>query len=94
MTNVEYYGVKNLKYVNKMMRPGIQSSTVYYIPRHVNKPIRLKRFVGSRDRVLRNKTLWLLETPKFPMNDYGEYVFLDIDNCYSIYKMRHFKGVK
>ena len=55
MTNVEYYGVKNLKYVNKMMRPGIQSSTVYYIPRHGSKPIRLKRFVGSRDKVLRNK---------------------------------------
>lgn len=67
MTNVEYYGFKNLRYETTNFNDnGIYKITeIYYVPKHNNKKlVLLARFTSSSQKELvEEKTKWLLSTP-------------------------------
>ena len=67
MTNIEYYGFKNLYYeTNNFNDNGIYKITeIYYVPKHNKKElVLLARFItSSQKELVREKTKWLLSTP-------------------------------
>lgn len=67
MTNIEYYGFKNLKYETYNAGFGLYVCEIYYKPKHNKNNILLRRFENTEAGLLRDKTRWLLEKPSFPM---------------------------
>ena len=65
MTNIEYYGFKNLCYITFDSDVWDKITEIYYVPKHNKKEhILLTRFVTSSQRdLVREKTKWLLSTP-------------------------------
>lgn len=67
MTNIEYYGFKNLYYeTNDFNDSGVYKITeIYYVPKHNKRElILLARFTSSSQKELvKEKTKWLLSTP-------------------------------
>ena len=67
MTNIEYYGFKNLRYLTSNFDDsGVYKITeIYYAPKHNKKEhILLARFMTrSQKELVREKTKWLLRTP-------------------------------
>ena len=72
MTNVEYYGFKNLLYESKFMYSDkmYEIAEIYYIPKHNKNKILLKRLISdSHDKLVQLKTKWLLADPMEELYD-------------------------
>ena len=91
MTNIEYYGFKNLEYKTINDGLGVFICEIYYKPKHSKEKILLKKFKNTERGLVRDKTKWLLHEPKFPMNIYGSVYFNYIEDLIAIelYIMRH-----
>ena len=48
MTNIEYYGFKNLEYKTMNAGVGVYICEIYYKPKHSNDKILLRRFLESQ----------------------------------------------
>ena len=92
MTNIEYYGHKNLRYSSYkhigFRGKDVYEQSVYYIPRH-GKRILLETFVGTSDEIRFFKTKWLMDEPEH-YND-SSWIVLNND-VPKVYRLKHCKG--
>ena len=89
MTNIEYYGCKNLEYFQTDGRDH-SAIDIYYIAKHAPENVYFK--VGDiwcrKEDVVKEKTKWLLAEPKHD-NYSGPWTVVWTDGWPRCYKMRH-----
>ena len=90
MTNIEYYGFKNLQYDTYYLDFSDKLvCMIYYKCKHASESsryIKLKSMCGTREELVKEKTKWLVEEFK-PCEYYGgKYI---IDDTVGLYEMRH-----
>ena len=68
MTNIDYYGVENLRYLTFFsVKDGQYAQDIYYIPKHSRnvKSILLETFVGDKVDLINSTLKWLFEESKY-----------------------------
>lgn len=64
MTNIEYYGLKNIRFEEKFIPQGYGVIDIYYIPKHAKTPIKLEEIFCNDYKRTFEKSMWLLSEPK------------------------------
>ena len=92
MTNIEYYGHKNLEY---FQIDGNEYSVVdiYYKTKHAPKDqyVRVGNIWCPKEDVVKEKTKWLLEEPRHYHSRLVNWAIITKDGMPYVYKMKHCK---
>lgn len=90
MTNLEYYGIKNLTYNRSVSLTGLTMVIdVLYKAKHAREYINLGTIHCLTKEAPKRVSEWLLEEYK-PVSVYGDKYC--ITNEGKLYKMKHYKG--
>jgi len=99
LTNIEYYGSKNLKYLEFFATTkGTYGCDIYYHMKHADFNVLLKTFYGTKEEIRNEKAKWLISEAKptnLPFNwPISEYIFIDIGGQSVFYRMKHAKKLE